>query len=260
VSLASGNLYYTKDAFPYKWMQTVWASLPIKDKSKITVLITNLGFQNAAVSKAEYFGQTVGANYYYIGEKSQVQLTGYFQGGTNENGMRTEGYMASASYGYNFTKQWKMNVGSDLVTGKNVGSTSRFNTAFNPYFTTGHKFYGFMDYYYAGNAHKNAGISDSYLKFAYKGKKGFGASLDLHQFFAPVTITGPTQTYDSNLGQEFDLTLSYVINKFTTLKGGYSCYLTTPSINYLKTPNVGPGYQQWAWLGLTVNPTLFKTK
>jgi hypothetical protein len=54
--------------------------------------------------------------------------------------------------------------------------------------------------------------------------------------------------------------LSYVINKFTTLKGGYSCYLTTPSINYLKTPNVGPGYQQWAWLGLTVNPTLFKTK
>ena len=85
-------------------------------------------------------------------------------------------------------------------------------------------------------------------------------NLDLHQFFAPTTIVSPTRSYDSNLGQEIDLTLSYKINKFASVKGGYSCYLTTPTILYLKTPTVGPGYQQWAWVGLYVEPTLFKTK
>lgn len=260
---ASDHLYNPKDAYPNKWMQALWASFPIREKSKITVLATNLGFQHAIVTgvgSPEYFLLTFGSNYFFSGEKSKFQVAGYFQFGHNEFGNKTEAYMGTVNYNYSMTKKWGIGIGSDIVSGNRVGRASDFNTGFNPYFATSHKFYGYMDYFYASSGHQKAGISDNYIKLSYKGEKGFGMNLDLHQFFAPTTIVSPTRSYDSNLGQEIDLTLSYKINKFASVKGGYSCYLTTPTILFLKTPTVGPGYQQWAWVGLYVEPTLFKTK
>lgn len=263
LSNPSGDLYAITDAFPYKWMQTVWAAFPLTQKSKITLLATNLGFQNAdsaGASARTYFSQTFGANFSHKGEKIYAGAAAYYQRGENVLGVSSNAYMASASLGYNINPNWDISIGSDIVSGNDVGRAAKHNMFFNPYFHTGHKFYGYMDYYYSGNPHKSAGLSDSYLKVNFKTQKGHAFNFAFHQFATPNYIANATETLSKNLGQEFDLTFLYKINKFIGVTGGYSFYLTNSSINFLKaTPTAGV-YQQWAWLALNVSPTLFKTK
>ncbi|MCO5233614.1 MAG: alginate export family protein [Chitinophagales bacterium] len=264
LSNPSGNLYSTTDAFPYKWMQTVWAGIPAGKSSKISLLVTNLGLQNvksATDSVIHNFNsQTYGINYFNNGKKLNGNVSAYFQGGKNLSGVKTQAYMIAAYLGYNIDNQWSIGLGSDFVSGNDLGMAQEKNTAFNPYFHTGHKFYGSMDYYYAGNAHKNVGLSDSYVKLNYKGKQGYNINVAVHQFVTPNKIVNEVEEYAKNLGQEIDFTLSYKLNKFATLSGGYSFYINTPTVNYIKNTFNGKDFQQWAWISLNITPKLFNTK
>ncbi|MCA6455674.1 MAG: hypothetical protein IM584_06015 [Chitinophagaceae bacterium] len=127
-------------------------------------------------------------------------------------------------------------------------------------FHTGHKFYGNMDYYLAGNGHRNAGISDSYIRINYKASGECQASLAIHQFFAPVTIVNTSGSYAKDLGQECDLSFIKKLNRFTNLSGGYSFYVTTPTLTLLKNVSDIRKIQQWFWLSLHITPTILKTK
>lgn len=257
------NLYCTTDAFPYKWMQTVWLGYRINEQSRITVLGTNLGFQQANVDTKDTntnFQQTYGANYTYNSKRITATISGYYQTGENINSSYTNAYLVAAYGTYKINKHWSAGIGSDLVSGNNVGAANTMNKAFNPYFHTGHKFYGHMDYYLAGNQHKGTGLSDNYLNLNYRFENGNNIYLNLHQFFTPNTVKETTKTYSKNLGQEADLGFSYKVNKFTSFTGGYSFYLTTPTTNFLKNTPDGQAYQQWFWLSIKVNPTLVKSK
>lgn len=264
----SGNLYTSSDAFPHKWMQTIWASFPIKEKSNITLLVNNLGFQqaNAAVGDTidhtTRYTQTFAANFFHIGDKLSASAGAYYQRGQNIVSRNIQAFMLDAYIGYNINKQWHLGVGSDYVSGNNVGKpASATDYAFNPYFHTGHKFYGNMDYFYAGNLHKSAGLSDTYLKLSYKStEKRYSILMVIHQFATGNTILAGTKKYAKNLGQEMDLSFTYNINKFLGIMGGYSFYITSPTIKYLKNTPTARVYQQWAWMALNINPTFYKSK
>lgn len=262
LSNPAGSLFSTNNALPYKWMQTVWASVPIKEHSKITFLVSNLGFQNAIATTKDTvtnYTQTFGTNYNYNGSKLNVSVAAYYQMGKDLANIKNQGYMWSAALGYNINKKWNIGIGSDMVSGNNVGATQKKSHIFTPYFHTGHKFYGFMDYFYSGNPHKNAGLSDNYLKVNFKTEKGLGLSMAFHQFVTPNKIIDGATKFSKNLGQELDLGISYKIHKFVGLIGGYSFYLANSNINFLKnTPNAKV-YQQWMWFGLNITPTFFKT-
>ena len=262
----SGNLYSTSDAFPHKWMQTIWASFPIKDKSKVTLLVNNLGFQQANSAKSDTldhttrYTQTFGANFFHNAKGLSANLAAYYQRGQNLTSKNIQAYMFAAYIGYDIKKQWHIGVGSDFVSGNKIGIPIAVNNSFTPYFHTGHKFYGNMDYFYAGNGHKNAGLSDTYLKLNFKSEKGYSFLMVFHQFVAPYKVMSGAKKYAKNLGQEMDLSFNYKINKFVAITGGYSFYLANSTIKYLKdTPTAGI-YQQWAWMALNINPTFYKTK
>lgn len=117
-----------------------------------------------------------------------------------------------------------------------------------------------MDYYYAGNPHKNTGISDSYLKVNYKTTGKLVLNAALHQFISPNKISDSyNKKYNSNLGQELDLSFSFKTNTFVTFTGGYSFYLATTTLKYLKNTPGANDYQQWFWLSLNVTPHFLKT-
>lgn len=252
-----GNFYNTTDAFPYKTMQTLWAGLPINETIKITALATNLGFQNVIIglpaSKTKFM-QTFGLNFFEKGKTLSFTASAYFQ-----TGDKLSAYLGSVSADYLLNNHWKLGLGSDYLSGNDVGYTNTENHAFNPLFNTGHKFYGFIDYFYAGNPHGGAGLSDNYARLNYKSDKGFSFDLALHQFFTPNKVRVLLEEYEANLGQELDITLSYKINDFVNLIGGYSLLLNTNTLNVLKSAPNARGYQQWGWMSLNINPTLFKT-
>ncbi len=264
LSNPTGNLYSASDATPYKLMQTIWAAVPVGKYSKFTFLGTNLGFQQALPTTKDtltIYAQTAGVNFFHNSKKVTANGSFYYQYSDNPKGLQTNAFLVAASASYNFNKKWNMGLGSDFVSGNDVGVVLNENNAFNPYFHTGHKFYGNMDYYYAGNGHKNAGLSDNYLKLNFKSSEGHTFSAALHQFCTPNTITDSTKKiYNRDLGQELDLSFSLKLNKFANFMGGYSFYLNTPTLNFLKNVPLGKEYQQWLWLSLNVNPTLIKSK
>ncbi|MCZ2141053.1 MAG: alginate export family protein [Bacteroidia bacterium] len=270
LSNTTGSLYSTSDALPYKWMQTLWFNIPITDNSKLTLLGTNLGFQNALTTTkdtATHFSQTFGGNYFYKNDRIDWNITGYYQTGKNNAGVNTQAFLAAAAIGYTFDKKTTIGLGTDYVSGNDVGKTLTENKAFNPYFHTGHKFYGAMDYYFVGNPHKGAGLSDNYIKFAHK-LPNTTLQIVFHQFFTPNNITDVGYNYSKNLGQECDVTVTYKINKFASIVGGYSFYLSNNTTAFLKG-NIATNtttqsiidskdiaYQQWFWLSINVSPTM----
>ncbi len=258
----TGNLYATNDAFPYKWMQTLWAGFQLSKTSKLSFLASNLGLQQALPTTKDttiYYTQTFGLNFFHNSEHITGSLAGYFQTGKNLGGVKTQAFMAAAYFGYNVNKAWQIGLGSDFVSGNDIGVAYKDNKAFNPFFHTGHKFYGSMDYYYAGNGHKGVGLSDNFLKVNFKSEKGLGINVAFHQFFTPNTVKDSLTTYSKNLGQELDIQISQKINKFVSLTGGYSFYANTASTNYLKSVPTAKGLQNWFFLYLNINPTFFKS-
>lgn len=262
LSNPTGNSYSTMDALPYKWMQTLWLGINLDKSNKLSFLFTNLGLQQAVtpIDSIVRYSQTLGLNYNHHNQKLDASIAAYYQGGRNITGTKTNAYMLAGYLGASLNKNWQIGLGSDFVSGNDVGVAQTKNTAFNPYFHTGHKFYGAMDYFYSGNGHKNVGLSDTYLRFNYKNDKGLGLIFAAHQFITPNTVKTSTITYKNDLGQEFDFTISQKLNKFASLSGGYSFYVGTPTLNYLKSTIGAKDYQQWGWLSLNITPTLIKTK
>lgn len=261
----SGNYYNTNDAFPYKWMQTLWAGFSLHPNFKITLLATNLGLQNYAVDSGSsdttiHYTQISGANFFHDGPRFNSQFSGYYQSGKDRQGLKMKAFLLSASLGYKVNSNWQIGIGSDFLSGNDTDKSLKENRAFNPYFHTGHKFYGAMDYYHVGYSHGNVGLSDNYLNIHYKHGKGYSIGLAFHQFFTPNKVGKENHGYPKNMGQEADLSFGYTINKYANLVGGYSFYLNNPTVNFLKNTPEGKNYQQWAWLSLNITPTLFQAK
>jgi hypothetical protein len=205
------------------------------------------------------FLQTYGTNWFHKGKQFSATLSGYLQVGKIQADQKSEAYLLSADVNYKLSSKLTVGVGSDLLSGTEVGTHHSRNTSFIPYFGTNHKFYGSMDYYYVSSAHKNSGLWDNYFYSSIKRKK-LSASLRFHQFFSPSSIKDSVRTYSGNLGQEVDLDFIYPINKFSSLAGGYSLYSTTSSLKFLKSNVNGNNLQHWIWLTLNISPTLFNSK
>lgn len=260
LSNPTGNFYATNDAYPYKWMQTVWASMPVGKTNSLTFLLNNVGLQNFTLPTRDstiYFMQSLGTNFFFKQKKVNGNLSAFYQLGDNSSGTTTQAYLLAVYGGYQIHKKWNVGIGSDWLSGNDVGSGQSKNKAFNPLFHTGHKFYGNMDYYYSGSGHKNAGLSDSYLKVNGKTSSTTNINIVLHQFMSTGEIYDGVKKYNQNLGQEVDLSVSHQINKFANLTAGYSFYLTTSTINFLKSVPDARDYQQWAWVAINITPAFF---
>lgn len=260
----SDNYYQATPGAPHRAMQSVWAKLPVNDEHYFSALATNLSFSNGAYTLR--FEQILGFNYFYNGKTVNTHLGAYYQGGRTAQDLKLRAMSATASVKVKLDSHWTLGLGSDMITGDDMDANltiDKITNQFIPYFATGHKFYGAMDYYYAGAYHSGIGLSDSYFQLSFNHKK-FSIAAVLHQFYGlNRIINAQGKVMESNLGQELDWTLNYKINKYSQLFLGYSTYFTTDNTMVIKHANDPHGYlnqQHWAWLSLKVNPQLFKIK
>jgi len=258
----TGNLYNTTDAQSYKTMQTLWAKYNMDSYSNLSFLLSNIGFQNADslnISNTINNLQTIGMNYFFNYPKIYGNISGYYQLGKSIPEKNTDAYLFSASIGTKIRKDLKFSVGTDYLSGNTFGKNSATNHSFQTLFGTGHKFYGNMDYFYAGNQYKDVGLMDNFLKIQYDIQSKIKVNVDGHLFFATSDIYTNNRNYSNNLGQEIDLSFEFKVNQFVELSAGYSTYFTSPSLLLLKNVSDAKSYQNWAWLSLYVHPEFFKT-
>ncbi len=242
----------------YKTMQYLWLHKDWK-KGGLSFLAFNDGRQKTDSTTA--FRQTFG--FYAEQALGSSKLHGelYYQTGKNPAGLNINAFLVSFSVA--FPKVWASpEMGADYLSGTKTTDTK--DKAFDPAYGTNHKFYGYMDYFYVGNGHaqagKTAGLIDIYLQTKFSLNKTSALLINLHQFNAPVDINDGGQNLSSSLGQEADLVYNIDVAPSVNFKLGYAQFRSTRTTEVLKGGAEKSGTNQWAWAMFTIKPTLFSAK
>jgi hypothetical protein len=199
--------------------------------------------------------------------KIAIQAAYYHQSGDDRDGndMNAFHYSLAATYQkglFSITPGYDVLSGTkpaDVVLGK--------NNSFDPLYGTPHKFWGFMDYFYAGSGSPKGGLNNLYVKLKYTANT-FAIGLDFHSFGLNQDMKKADGTpVGKNLGKEADLLLSYNINKFTNIELGYSMMKATSNMPYAKGQAVNDATAatfdktpKWAYLMLKFSPDFFYSK
>ncbi|KAA3639418.1 MAG: hypothetical protein DWQ02_03760, partial [Bacteroidetes bacterium] len=159
----SGTFYNRNN---YKNMQFVWINKSFGDLN-VSALAQNDGRQVQADSTTAY-RQTLALIPTYKAEKISVGAELYYQMGQNALDNDVSAYLLAVNFTYK-TKLTPITIGVDHTSGTGVDDALKGEVkSFAPLYGTNHKFYGFMDYFYVGNGHANAGLTDIYLKTKFK--------------------------------------------------------------------------------------------
>jgi len=126
-----------------------------------------------------------------------------------------------------------------------AGDFGQFDTMYD----TGHKFYGFQDFYLSrtGAGTGFYGMQDIAIKTKWALKPGWTAKADMHWFMTATDLGGNDSdtvraadatiandnTLDNDLGSELDLTLVHKYDANTTISAGYSHYFTSVTFGEL---------------------------
>jgi hypothetical protein len=200
----------------------------------------------------------------FLDRKKAFVLTAgyYYQAGKDRDGLKLNAFTSTLALAYTKNK-FTYTAGWDYVSGNNSFSTSTINHRFDPLYGTPHKFWGFMDYFYAGTGSPTGGLSDAFAKINYASfNKRFAVEMDYHHFSLASNqkdVSG--NAIDKYLGSEFDLVTNYSLNKMTTLEYGFGLMAATKSMEYAK--NIIPGTANltgyWSYLMIVIKPEfLFK--
>jgi len=154
----------------------------------------------------------------------------------------------------------------DMLTGMDDDDAAASDWGqFDTMYDTGHKFYGFQDFYLnrAGAGTGYYGLEDYALKTKWKVKPGYTFKFDYHHFRTQTDIsdndadtiiaadaTLPADaSMDEDLGSEVDLTLVHKYDANTKIVLGYSHYFSTTTFATINqgTSNANDG-SDWAYL------------
>ena len=239
----------TYKAFQYAWFHKTWANF------SGSFLFLNNGLQfidalNSSNNETRY-SQTIGTHLKY--GKNNLSLIGniYYQFGNDRANNNLNAHLIGLEAKYKTSENTKLGLGFELQSGNdNATITNGKNNAFTPFFGTNHKFNGLMDYFYVGNHFNNVGLVDLYVNATFKLNKNSSLHTAYHNFSAAAEFN------EKQLGSELDFVYSYKIQKYVSLKAGYSHLFPSSGMEILKGNSDG-NTNNWGWVMVTIKPTLF---
>ncbi|SNR51867.1 alginate export family protein [Lutibacter flavus] len=248
-----GNIYNV--AGNYKAMQYAWFHKDFNN-FKASFLFLNNGLQNVAAEETRY-SQTFGTHLNFKASNAlSVNANVYLQTGKDVADRDLSAYLVGLDLGYKASSKVNLGLGFEMQSGNDYDGDASENKAFTPFYGTNHKFNGFMDYFYVGNHGNSVGLIDIYAKVGTKLGEKSSLTAFLHSFSAQSEIANGV---DKNLGTELDLVYGHKLNKDVSIAAGYSQMFAKEGLEVLKNNADGNG-NNWAWLMLTIKPTLFSSK
>jgi hypothetical protein len=248
-----GNLYTVAGnykAMQYAWFHKDWNNL------NASFLFLNNGLQNVAEEEIRY-SQTFGTHLTYkAGDALSLNANAYFQSGKDVADNDLNAYLVGLDLGYKASSKIGLGLGFEIQSGNDNASIGTKNKAFTPFYGTNHKFNGFMDYFYVGNHANSVGLVDVYAKISSKLGEKSSLTAFVHNFSAQAEIADGV---DKQLGTEIDLVYSHKLNNDVTIGAGYSQMFASEGLEVIKN-NFDGNSNNWAWLMLTIKPTLFTSK
>lgn len=188
--------------------------------------------------------------------KTSLTASGYYQAGKNASGQKLSAALLSANVLVNTSPAFGVGPGIDYSTGGSHGNTSN---AFDPLYGTPHKFWGLMDYFYAGSGFGNKGLVDYYIKAKYKASGKLSVTADLHQFSSASGVyDGTGNKLSRNFGTEADITAVYALTSIIGFEGGYSHFFSTASLSSPGVKNISNPQKNnnWVYVMIKIQPAL----
>lgn len=267
----------------YKEMQYLWLNKQIKSLN-ISVLALNVGKQSTVNVNSTGYVTTTGTRIEYKTKPLFLGLNFYYQMGdemgaysSKKAPRKVSAMNAAFDIAYTLKDKFTLGLGYEYLSGQSQTDTTiaynDVNHAFNPVFGTNHKFNGYMDYYFVGNHINNVGLQDIILRLKYKAEK-WNLALDFHQFITAAEVydskesakTSSIVAKNNNLGTEIDLTFGYKLKEGVAITAGYSHYLTSETLAYIKgiKDYKGDGrtnqISNWAYVMITFKPNFLSIK
>lgn len=248
----------------YKALQYLWAHYEA-DKFGFSFLFANNGLvynqlkEGKTIQELRY-SQTFGPYFSYKNGNFKLNAATYLQLGKNNKDKSKSAFYGSTELNYAISKQFNAGAGFQYLSGNSQVEASDSDNEFSTLYGTGHKFNGYMDYFYAGNGHKGVGLFDVYFPLSFK-KNKLTTELRLHFFQSAADVKNPANTtaMSSYLGTEADLVLNYTFSPEFNISCGYSQMFGTETLKALKGGD-HVRVQNWAWVMFSFNPTFFKSE
>ena len=198
--------------------------------------------------------------------KFALQAAYYHQSGVDRDNVSLNAYHYTVALTYQ-KGNFSFTPGYDVLSGNDAVSPSGKDNRFDPLYGTPHKFWGYMDYFYAGAGSAAGGLDNPYFKIKYA-TNILSVGLDLHSFSLNKNMKKADGTViNRNLGKEGDFVISYNMNKFTNVEFGYSLMKATDSMPFAKgqatTDAVAATFDKtatWAYVMFKFTPDFFYSK
>ncbi len=185
---------------------------------------------------------TLGALLRGKGAALTYDLEAAYQTGTRR-GANVAAYLLAGSLSYTFEESplRRLGLGYDRLSGSKAGSAK--HKSFDPMFHTGHKFYGFMDYFigFPGST-ADRGLIDLYGRGTVNISQVLVTNIWVHSF--------QPESDQRLLGHEVDCVVSYRMSGAVSLEGGASAFL--PGV-VMRERFVGASTSFWGFLALSVS-------
>lgn len=263
------NLNNEYPAGKMKSMNFVYVRKDFNEWLHATVMALASGF-TASDSVPDINWQGTYAGYLGVKKGGLTALaSGFYQNGKSRKGVSTNAYMFALSGDYLIKEKFSVGAGIDYLSGhdQKIGDSAYLEKAhaFDILYGIRHRFYGHLDLF--NNLPKSTndgGLVDVFIRFKWIPVKSTTIGADLH-FFSLQTNVAMTEYLtpvylDKGLGQELDLNVSWDISKIFNVKGGYSFYLVSESMEYLQKIESGTSrFPTWIWVMITAKPVFLDT-
>jgi hypothetical protein len=160
-------------------------------------------------------------------------------------------YMFAFNANYNFegTAQVSIGAGVDYISGDENPTDKKYKS-FNTLYATGHKYFGYMDYFINLPVDTyGLGVIDLIGKFSISPAEKLRASAHFHIFQANENYRLKTGSTSKEFGSELDLLLNFKYNDNVTFEGGFSFF--TPGEIFKERR--GKDTSTWIYLMAVVN-------
>ncbi len=266
--IASETFYTPVDK--YRSLGYLWISTPTYSGFNLTGICIAEGVQDTTGVGTTYKkikqnqALTFGGNLKYADKDVPFSAlaTAYFQAGKSSTGKTLAGKLLAIKANYAITGDLSASLGADYLSGDNNGTTDGIQSNFKKLYGANHTFNGYMDYW---NTPLTQGLLDYYGSATYKVNKKLSLEGAYHIFnseFAGKNKKGID--FGKNLGSEFDFLVTYKLNSWASVQGGYSAYFKTDNTIIAKdiaTSATIPDVRmpQFAYIAFTIKPTFLNT-
>ena len=195
-----------------------------------------------------------------IKRRLNVVASYYHQGGQDKDGVFMNADLASITTSLLIGRKLYVGPGFDYLSGNKGTSATTSKTKnerFDPLYGTPHKFWGYMDYFYAANGFGQQGLMNGFFKIKYNLKDNLILTLDAHAFYSANEVSnGKGGKQNPFLGSEYDFVVKYNITKMINIEAGYSIMESTSTMSSAQVKNVTNPERtpQWAYLMLIIKP------